>query len=225
MTTKNIHPDIQGASIVALGHFNPAIFHPLWLAQNNLIREEEAKAAELQLLQKDVALVSVEWFDMQVTSDRFSIETKSPSMFHPLRDLALGIFTILEHTPVQAFGFNAYQHTALSSPEEWVSIETDYAPKKPWASIIDSPSLRTLVIEGNRSGSKASRTQIIVEPSKTITPGMFAHINEHYDIREEDVKCKNSAFFVDALEMHWIDFIATWGTIATLLLAKHKENK
>lgn len=42
-------PEIDGSSIVVLGSFNPAIFHPLWFKINQLIRPEEADSAKLEV--------------------------------------------------------------------------------------------------------------------------------------------------------------------------------
>ena len=54
----------QGMSIVALGSFNPAIFHPIWFARQGLIRDAEAEAAEIQVVSPEVTLVKPEWFTL-----------------------------------------------------------------------------------------------------------------------------------------------------------------
>lgn len=75
----------QRTSIVALGSFNPAIFHPVWFARHELIREAEADASKVQVVSPEVTVVEAEWFSLQVTTERFSLETRDPRKFLPLR--------------------------------------------------------------------------------------------------------------------------------------------
>ncbi len=107
MDTATHDIELQGVSIVALGSFNPAIFQPAWFSSNNLIRAEEAREANIQIIQGDVAIFSTEWFSIQVTHERFSLDTRDPSKWLPMRDLVIGTFTILSHTPVRAVGTTA----------------------------------------------------------------------------------------------------------------------
>ena len=37
--------ELEGASVVLIGAFNPGIFQPAWLGANKLIRPEEVEAA------------------------------------------------------------------------------------------------------------------------------------------------------------------------------------
>ena len=92
--------DRQRMSIVALGSFNPAIFHPVWFARHKLIRDAEAEESKLKVMCPEITVVESEWFALQVTAERFSLETSDPRKFLPLRDLVTATFSILEHTPV-----------------------------------------------------------------------------------------------------------------------------
>jgi hypothetical protein len=71
--------ELEGASIVVLGSFNPRIFQPLWLSANNLIRPEEADAAKIEIIHREISIFSTEWFNLQVTDGSFSVECKDPS--------------------------------------------------------------------------------------------------------------------------------------------------
>src|SRR5271155_3868158 len=87
-------------AIVVLGSFNPAIFQPLWFSQANLIRKEEAETATVQVIFPEVASFSADWLAVQVTRERLQVECKDPTKKEPLLDIALGMFRILEHTPI-----------------------------------------------------------------------------------------------------------------------------
>src|ERR1700679_813435 len=110
---------LEGFSIVVLGSFNPTIFQPLWFSSNDLIRKEEAVDAKIEIVHKTTTLFSTEWFSLLVTLDKLQLESKDPTKSLPLRDLALGVFKILEHTPLTAFGMNRVQRFQMASTEKW----------------------------------------------------------------------------------------------------------
>jgi hypothetical protein len=87
-------------AIVAMGSFNPAIFHPAWFSGQGLIRKEEFETAKIEIVHRDVCHFAVEWFSLQVTGDRFAMQTGDPAKSQSLRDLVMATFTILEHTPI-----------------------------------------------------------------------------------------------------------------------------
>src|SRR5580700_4118396 len=71
-------PEAEGASIVMIGSFNPAIFQPRWLGAQQLIRAEEAEDAKITIIQAQVADFSTEWFQLQVLQQRFTVFTTDP---------------------------------------------------------------------------------------------------------------------------------------------------
>ena len=63
--------EIEGASIILLGKFNPAIFQPAWLSANNLLRKEEADIANIDVINPQVTSFSAAWLRIQVLAGRF----------------------------------------------------------------------------------------------------------------------------------------------------------
>jgi hypothetical protein len=47
-------PEIDAASVVMVGSFNPTIFQPLWLGAQKLIRAEEAETAKITTIQAEL---------------------------------------------------------------------------------------------------------------------------------------------------------------------------
>lgn len=200
-------PKVEGVDIVAIGNFNPAIFHPLWFSSNNLVREAEAQSAEVKIIHKDVAVFAAEWFSLQVTDDRFVIETKDPTKFQPLRDLAVGTFKLLEHTPIISFGINRHQVFEMPSEIEWHAFGDYYAPKDSWRKLLLNPGMRGVVIEGKREGSEAALITIRIEPGTNLE--VFVHVNEHYQISSDISDGKEiNAFFLSVLQNSWDGFIS-----------------
>lgn len=205
-----ITPEAQGVSIVAVGNFNPAILHPAWFAFHGLIRQEEAETAlkpengTQLMVSKELTVFSCEWFSLQVVDERFAIETKDPTKYRPLRDLAMGTFRVLEHTPIHLFGLNKTQHFRLPSEPEWHGLGHYYAPKQSWNELLDSPGMRSLTIQGKRRNCPDARIQIRLEPS--VAPIVMVHVNEHYGPDGSPPKNRMS-YFLSRLQSGWDDFL------------------
>src|SRR5437899_2220983 len=95
-----------GSIIVFVGSFNPAIFQPSWFVRHNLMPAGEADKADVKMIHPQVCHFETERFVVQVTGERFLAGTKPSTHWAPLRDLVLGTFFLLEHTPVTAMGLN-----------------------------------------------------------------------------------------------------------------------
>ena len=194
-------PESAGAAIVLLGSFNPSIFHPSWFARRNLISPEEADAdnTKVEIMHKEVTQFETENFTMQITTDRFYAFAKPSTPGVLLRDLVIGTFYILEHTPVRAVGINRSMHFQLASEEEWHLLGDRLAPKDGWKKIFTfddpdgkpqagepsdktRPGLVSLTIIGNRKDRPDVKFRFKIEPSAKVRPyGVYFETNEHYD--------------------------------------------
>lgn len=178
---------IDGASVVLIGRFNPAIFQPAWLAAHALIRQEEAEHAQGLVFAPEVASFTVDWLRLQVTTDRFEASTEDAAHADVLRDLVGSIFTLLEHTPFDKMGLNRFLHSKVESEERWHRFGDMLVPKVPWKATLSKPGLRSLTMEGTRADAPDARIQVKVEPSTRVHPGIFFTTNEHYELSGADV--------------------------------------
>ena len=94
--------ELEGFAVVVMGAFNPAIFHPSWFSMNNLIRREEADEAKIEIITPDASIFAADWFALQVIQQKLVLFSSDPTKQAPLRDMAIGILQVLEHTPVEA---------------------------------------------------------------------------------------------------------------------------
>jgi hypothetical protein len=195
-------PEIETASIVMIGSFNPTIFQPRWLGAQNLIRPEEAASAKITTIQAELADFSTEWFQLQVLQKRFLIVTTDPRHYAPLRDLGAGIFAILPHTPVSALGLNRSFHFRMPSKEAWHGIGDLLAPKEPWTAVMEGPGLRSVLMEGHRRHSDGGLLHIKVEPSVRVEHGLFVEINEEFK-PSVDAESEGAQWVPDRLAEHW----------------------
>lgn len=192
-----------------VGSFNPTIFQPQWFARQNLLSQAEADAAKILVLVPQICDFETERFRVQVTTERFAAFSKPDTNPVPLRDLVLGTFFILEHTPVTAIGLNRHMHFQLETVEQWHALGDKLAPKEPWRSILKTgrPGMRVLVIEGMMDGSDGSddplgpKLTVKVEPSVQVKHGAFFEINEHYPAAKNDAMKS----IMETLKTRWED--------------------
>jgi len=177
---------ISAASVVLVGSFNPAIFQPEWFARNGLLPQGEVDDAKIQIVHPQVSQFETERFILQITTDRFSSLTKPNAVAEPLRDLVLGTFYILEHTPVSAIGLNCMLHFATGSEEGWHKIGDKLVPKDAWSPILEGrPGLRNLDILAQKDHPNGPSVMVKIQPSVHVVPwGVYFEINEHYPAEE-----------------------------------------
>lgn len=187
-------PEISGVSVVLVGNFNPAIFTPAWFAQHELLPQEVAENAELQIAHPEVTEFSTEWLRLQTTTDRFSASTLRVPYVR-VRDLVLRVFNEhLYHTPIRALGINRDVHFEVASPDARDRIGRLLAPVEPWEPLRDKLEL------DNETGGMLSLTMsqshpedrptggkvdITVEPSNRIAggrSGIYVRVNDHFEI-------------------------------------------
>ena len=176
--------ELEGMSVVLVGSFNPAIFHPSWLASHGMVREDEADKAQIQIVSPEVSSFTTEWLALQVTRERFQASTSDARFFEPLRDLVVSVFTLLEHTPVRQMGINRDMHFACSR-DLMNELGDMLAPKPIWQKALDDPLLETLVMVGKRKRGEGNRLRVTVQPSIRVVPGIYIGTNEHFETKDE----------------------------------------
>ncbi len=205
-------PDVSGATLVFVGSFNPAILHPAWFAAQELLTDEEAERITRRNLEQpgaltvtaDVTVFEADWFLLQATSERLLLgaSESTTESFLPLRDLALGIFTILRHTPVVQMGMNHTRHMGLSEGR-WEAFSRAIAPPASWEGLLDpEPDLSSLRIRTERTDYEAPGfVGIAIEASLRIPGGVYVAVNDHVDLPSSLASGATAA--VEVLRDHW----------------------
>ena len=192
-----IQPEIDGVSVVLRGSFNPAIFTPAWFALHELLPNNAADTATLQVAHPQVTQFSFDWLSLQVTTDEFLVDTAQAPHIR-VRDLVLRLFKEhLYHTPLRLMGMNRNVHVPLV-PVELDRIGRALAPVEPWGRYVEE-----LDLDGEDSGMTTlkmsqlrpkgrppgSQVNVTVAPSNRIGGGrlgVYVQVNDQYAVPDAD---------------------------------------
>lgn len=174
--------EVSGGSIVLVGSFNPKIFQPEWFGRQKLLPQGEVDLAEIKLIHPQFCQFDTERFAVQVTAERFLAASKGNSDPILLRDLVLGTFFILEHTPATAIGLNRHMHFRMPSESDWHRVGDKLAPKAGWSGVIEGgrPGMLSLDILTPKPEPAGATMLVRVQPSTRVKPGVYFETNEHY---------------------------------------------
>jgi hypothetical protein len=213
-----IKPQLDQATIVLVGRFNPAIFQPAWFALHKMLGQREAESPEIKLIQAGVSQFKVDQFELLVLSDRFSITSLDGHPEH-IKDLVISCFgQNLPHTPVLAMGINRAAHFDAGSFEVRDCVGTRLAPKDAWgawgkdieASPLDPKEARggmiSIVMQQSvRPDGHKGHVQARVEPSTRIanSTGIFVDVNDHFELRGPEQAVQDASSAVAVLESNW----------------------
>lgn len=191
----------ESVSIVLLGNFNPAIFHPTWFSQQELIGVSDAKESEITVITNEISIFKSSLFRFDVRQGSFAVTVSSYAQAALLKDLVIGTFRVLEHTPIRKIGINREYHYRVFDAGRWDEIGHLLAPKKQWE-MLEEPKTRSVTIEGIRPGSECKYLQVKAEPSPKFPQEKVLAIstNEHFELPAPD-----ASRILEFLEKHWED--------------------
>ncbi len=177
---------IETRGLVFLGDFNPAVFHPFWLASKQLIQEEEATNAKIDIVMSELSRFQVgEWLNIEVSRSRCEFKTMKSPYFLPMKDLACNVFKILGETPITAVGINNIYDLSLKNEENYYRFGNALAPLSNWNDILDSPRLSQMMIVENQPKGEAGTKRINISPSASelkVNFGVNINVNNHFEL-------------------------------------------
>jgi hypothetical protein len=177
-------------SLVIVGVFAPALFHPQWFRAQGLLGESEAKHASVKFVTPEMSEWSTEWLTVQAMQNRLQFQGKLTSNAEPLRDLALGTLQVLDQTDCSALGLNRAMHFDVGGEEAYDRVGDTLAPKALWESPLRGSGrlgLKVLQIERpGRSDGLSGKAIVTIAPSVKHTHHVFIDVNN--EIRPEGPK-------------------------------------
>ena len=194
---------IETLSIVLLGDFNPVIFQPYWLANKELIREDEAKNAKIDIIHNDIVRYEIaDWFNVEINKGRCEFKTTKTPYFDPIKDLTISIFSILKETPIKSMGINHVYDLSLLSNDNFYKFGNTLTPLSIWGDSINDPRLLHLEIyEKERKDIVGASRRIRITPSDqtAIAFGITVNINNHFQLENKG----NSNNLFSMIENNW----------------------
>lgn len=190
-----IQPEISTCSIVLVGQFNPAIFHPAWLKARDIEPEysQVDDNSNFSFLNK-VAQFTIDTRSYVIQEDRFQIETTTAPWVMIL-DLTAKIFKEhLVHTPINAVGINRTVHFTLPSYQLLNGLGRKLAPIEPWDNFGKEMETEDISLTGglcsltmqkkSKINEKYWETNVKIEPSKILKSktGVFMEVNSHHPL-------------------------------------------
>ena len=226
--------DIFGSSVVAVGAFNPAIFSPDWLERNKLIGQDDAENTKKEkslLISQQITVLETEWFALQILENKFSLTNKG-AVTPAFKDLAVGILSLVPHTPITAIGLNFLAHFRLGSEAEYFKIGDVLAPKSIWNSLYpdkNSAGLGNLTIrvqdaERGQTPRSNNEKRISIQPSDKVKFGVFLSFNDHREIIESKeagmTTAEQAAALIDSeWQNSWDDAVRVFDSVVSQALS------
>ena len=202
-----IKPELDGHTIAFVGSFNPQIFQPAWFASQNLLKKDEAEGAKIELISRELVIFSTDWLRVEVMPERVVFATSLALAFEWVRDLAIGTFRVLRHTPMDKLGINRDTHFRVETEDKWHAIGHRLAPKEVWSTLLKDPGMAGLTMRGLRPDEHTGALNVRVEPSSKITPGVFVNVNDHYELPSLDPS-RGTDQILDLLQASWATSMA-----------------
>lgn len=196
----------QQLDIVLIGDFNPHIFQPQWFVFQKLLGEKEGESVKIDIIHSDLAIFNLDWLRFEVTRNRLVAMTKFDQYYEILRDLIIGTFDILAHTPIKMIGINNSFDYIIDSESNWHKIGDTLAPKDIWNKIIEKPGLRSLVIESKPviTDKYKNIVRITVGPIKEELSFRIV-VNNHHELVNIDNQTFGSDRVMNIFREKWDD--------------------
>ena len=206
-------PEILSANIVILGSFNPAIFSPDWLEQNQLIGPDDAKvirSSENFVVTRQIAQLESETFRLLVDENKY--QANCAGVAGPLiRDLTMGVLELLPHTPLRAVGLNFDIQYRFHDRDAYYKVGDALAPKSIWLEILGDPDhsigleqLRIIVQDGKRGeklNSPNSKT-VSVQRGGTLMTIRLSY-NDHHEFVNHLERTAAAEAAIEILKDQW----------------------
>ena len=220
---QNFSLESEEASIVFVGSFEPAIFHPEWLVRHGLITEDDIKESNVEIVHHDLAKFSLQWLAIDVLRNKFVARTHDPSKFAPLKDLMFSVFKILSHTPIKQLGMNLAIRYKVETEELWHKIGDTLVPKTVWEeSLPKRVGMISLDVQSPRRDSLNGFIRVNVSPIRREFFGVSFNINSHVELKHPEDK-EPSTDVTDVLALHWDASLTTAREICDKTLRKAIE--
>ncbi len=90
---------------------------------HNLLPQSECEEAKVLIIHPEVSIFEAGPFRFQIQHDRFDAGTFEPQHYNALRDVVVGTFRLLRHSPIRMVGINRDLHFKSEGAFSWENVE------------------------------------------------------------------------------------------------------
>lgn len=177
------------------------IFVPTWFRREALLRDEEVEVAQGSL-EADSFLVAFKTddFSFVASTDRLELVSLNEGLHLVLRDLALNMFTLLRHTPVNELVVTRFVHLARDgSAPEWARlVRVDLLEDG-----LQDAALSEFALEG--SGPRGARVVISIRPSEISGAAILVECTYSFQLPGGNEQQASTDGLTDLLKNAWDD--------------------
>lgn len=192
---QNYSLESEAASIVLVGSFNPAIFHPEWLLRNGLISKDDHKGANVEIVHSQLSKFSLAWLLIDVLHEKFVARTDDASYFNAIRDLMCSILKILEHMPISQMGMNIDLSYKINDEALWHKIGDNLVPKGYWKALPERVGMKAVYVDSPRPDDLKGHIQVKVAQISSEYFGVHFDVNNHVELEGYNA--------IDILSKNW----------------------
>lgn len=203
-------PEFENCSVVLLGSFNPAIFHPEWFVRQGLIGADAVDPDKIKVVSSDVTECDVGTVKLVCDNTRLIFSAGNMTESDKLQDMVTGTLRILAHVPLLAMGLNQEGVFRAQSEEHWHQIGHTLAPKAPvWDKLGKSPGMQQISIKYPLQENPRIEQNFTVEPFPNTSlkhPAIKIRTNLHYQIStpaEIPISGDTTQLALDFIAEHW----------------------
>jgi hypothetical protein len=173
-----------GVNVQVVGQFNPRLFLPQWFGDADLIRPEEVEQAKIGIVHEEICQFSLDWLNLQVTQDRLLIATSQLDHAEVVRDLAVGVLTLLSHTPTSVVGINHDYWLDFPDQASWDEFGWRMLPPQNWG-VLSEPGMALATVQGLRTDGREGYVRVSLHPQLDGSRRVRVNINDHYLVSAE----------------------------------------
>lgn len=174
-------------SVVINGEFMPSLYQPYWLASKNIIGENDAKSASINIIGRDFCQFNIgDWLDFTCTFNKMQLLTRKAPYFPILHDVAEQIFQLGTDIQIISIGLNFIYSLGLGSEENYYKIGKNIGNLSNWEDVLEKVRLNMVSLR-SQSDANNSVLNLTIQPTPEemkISYGVDINVNNHFPLQK-----------------------------------------
>jgi hypothetical protein len=181
-------------TIVVRGDFRTVNLSPRQLYEQKLIGDTEYADSVFEVRIPDqISVFQAGWLRCDINPSSMQLITKDEAEQERLRDLAAAILRSLDSVKISQLGLNRHVHFPVADTAEYDAVGDNLVHNDAWQNILIAPGMRSTVFWAQRSDKYGGRIQVQVEPSFSVSNGVYFSYNDHYDLTRVETQPSSRA--------------------------------